>query len=59
MNDNKIADKITKFLKTLRQNTSEIVENDKENMKLDRVISEERYISPEKTQKIIDDLRLI
>ena len=59
MNDNKIADKITKFLKTLWQNTSEIVENDKENMKLDRVISEERYISPEKTQKIIDDLRLI
>ena len=59
MNDNKIADKITKLLKTLRQNTSEIVENDKENMKLDREISEERYISPEKTQKIIDDLRLI
>ena len=59
MNDNKIADKITKFLKTLRQNTSEIVENDKENMKLDRKISKERYISPEKIQKIIDDLRLI
>ena len=28
-------------------------------MKFDREIPKERYISPDKTQKIIDDLRLI
>ena len=47
---NKIADKITKILKTSQQNNSETIinEHDKETPK-------ERYISPEEIQKIIDD----
>ena len=51
---NKIADRITKFSKTIPQYNSKTVaiEHDKE-------IPKERYISPEKRQKIIDDLRLI
>ena len=51
---NKIADSITKVSKTIPQNNSKTVaiEHDKE-------IPKERYISPEKRQKIIDDLRLI
>ena len=47
---NKIADKITKISKTLPHNNSEIVTN----IGLDREIPRERYISPEKRQKIID-----
>ena len=49
--DYKVAEKITKVSKTLPQNNLEIVESETEILK-------ERYISPEKRQKIIDDLRL-
>ena len=49
---NKIADKITKASKHLPQNTSEKIESERE-------ITKKRYISSEKRQKIIDDLRLI
>ena len=51
---NKIADKITKVSKNSQQNNKDIVttENDKE-------IPLKRYISPEKRQKIIDDVRVI
>ena len=52
---NKIADRITKVLKNLRQNSLEFkTENDEE-------IPKERYIyiSPEEGQTIIDGLRLI
>ena len=50
----KIAGKIIKILKTSEQNNSETVtdEHDKE-------IAKEKYISPEESQKIIEDLRLI
>ena len=50
---NRIADKITRVLKISPQNNSE------ENIEHDGEIHRERYISPEKRQKIIDDLRLI
>ena len=45
---NKIADKITKVSKNLPHNDSETVANE-----------EEIYMSPEKKQQIINDLRLI
>ena len=45
---------MTKVLKTSPQNSSET-----KNIGLDREIPKERYISPEKRQQIIDDLRLI
>ena len=51
---NKIAYKITKISKTSQQNNSETVKNEH-----DKEIPKERHISPEKRQKIIDDLRLI
>ena len=35
------------------------VENEVENISLDKEIPKERYISPEKRQKITDGLRLI
>ena len=44
----KIADKIPKVLKTFPQN----------NLETDEEILREKYISPELSQKIIDDLRL-
>ena len=44
MNGNKTANKMTKFSRHSPQNTTETVEN-------------EKYIYPEKNQKIIDDLR--
>ena len=47
-------DRITKVSKTSQQNNSETVTNEP-----DKKIPEERYISPEKRQIIIDDLRLI
>ena len=50
MIDNKIADKITKVSKTSPQNNSKKIEEE---------ILRQRFISPEKIQKIIDDLRLI
>ena len=48
----KIANKITKASRNLPQNTSETIESETE-------IPRERCISPEKRQKIIDDLRLV
>ena len=59
MTGNKIADKITKAPKTLPQNNSEAVTNKEKIIGLDSEILKERFIFPEKIQKIIDDLRLI
>ena len=49
---NKIASKIPKVSRNSTRNISETVESETE-------ISKERYISPEKGKKIVDDLRLI
>ena len=46
--------RITKVSKTSQQNNSETIKN-----KHDKEIPKEIYVSPEKGQKIIDDLRLI
>ena len=53
---NKIPDQITKVSRNSQQNNSETVTN-----KNDKEVPKEIYIniSPEKRQKIIDDLRLI
>ena len=40
-------------------NSLEIVINETKNIGLDRELAKERYISPEKRQKLIDDVRLI
>ena len=48
-----IADRITKVSKNSQQNNSEIVTNEN-----DKEIPKERYVSPEKRQEIIGDLRL-
>ena len=56
---NKIADKITKISRSLPQNNSEMIRNETENIKHDKVIPKERYISPEGRHKVTDDLRLI
>ena len=56
---NGIADKITRFSKILRQNSSETSTNEIENIDSDKKIRKERYIFPEQTQTITDDLRLI
>ena len=50
---NKIANKITKISKNSQQNNSETVTNEH-----DKEIPNERYISPEERQEIIDELRL-
>ena len=50
---NKIVNKITKVSKNSQQNNSEVVINENE-----KEIPKERYISPEKRQEIIDELRL-
>ena len=50
---NKIASKITKVSKNSQQNNLETVTNEN-----DKKIPKERYMSPEKMQEIIDDLRL-
>ena len=50
----KIADKITKVSRNLQQNNSQTVTNEN-----DKKIHKERYISPEKREEVIDDLRLI
>ena len=50
---NKISNRMTKVLKKSRQNNSETVTNEN-----DKKIPKERYMSPEKIQKINDDLRL-
>ena len=51
---NKTADRTTKVSKTSPQNNSEKITNEH-----NKKIPKERYISPEKRKKIIDDLRLI
>ena len=53
MTGNKIANQITKIAKKSQQNISETVTNEH-----DKEIPEERYVSPEERQKIIDELRL-
>ena len=50
---NKFADKITNISRNLQKNNSETVTNENE-----KEIPKERYISPEKRKKYIDDLRL-
>ena len=55
----KIADKITKVSRTSSLNSLETVTNKAENIRLDREILKERYIFPEKRQKMIVDLKLI
>ena len=50
----KIAGKIIKILKTSEQDNSETVTNEH-----DKEIAKEKDISPEESQKIIEDLRLI
>ena len=50
---NKIADRIRKVSKKSQQNNSEKVTNEH-----DKEMPKERYISPEKRQEIINDLRL-
>ena len=51
---NKTADKITKVWRILPQNNSETITNE-----FDKERPKERYMSPEETEKAIDDLRLI
>ena len=50
---NKIADRITKVSKNLQQDNSEAVKKEWENIELNR----ESYLSPEKRQQIINDLK--
>ena len=52
----KIADKVSR---TSSLNSLETVTNKAENIRLDREILKERYIFPEKRQKMIADLKLI
>ena len=54
---NKIADKVTKVSRTSRKYSSDTVTNERENVGHDKIIHKERYTSPEKRQKIIDDLK--
>ena len=51
---NKIAYRIAKVSKSFKQNNSETTTNEH-----DKETPKERYIFPEKRQKITDDLRLI
>ena len=51
---NKIANRIKKVSKNSQQNNIETVPNEH-----DKEIPNERYISPEERQEIIDKLRLI
>ena len=51
---NQSADEIILVSRTSPQNSSKTVKND-----YDKEIPNEKYISPEERQKIIDDLRLI
>ena len=48
---NKIADKITKILRNLPKNNWETVRYEEENVRLDRGIQRERFISPGKKRK--------
>ena len=51
--------KITKASRTSSLNSSDTVTNEAKNIEHDKEIPKERYISPVKRQKIIDDLRLM
>ena len=51
---NTFADKIIKASRTLSQNNSGTVESETENTRFDREIPEERCISPEKRQQILN-----
>ena len=59
MIDNETADNITKGSRNSLHNNSKTVTNEEENIGIIREIPRERYVSPEKRQKIIDDIRLI
>ena len=50
--------KITKVSKNSQQNNSETVKN-QNNKEVPKEIPQEKYISPEETQKVIGNLRLI
>ena len=50
---NKIANKITKISRNLAPNNSGIVESGTEDIRFDREIPKERYISPEKGRKLL------
>ena len=54
---NKTAHKITKISRSSPQSSSETVESEIKNTVFHREIPKERYISPEKRQPIINDLR--
>ena len=54
---NKITHKTTNFVKTLPQNSSKTVESGTKNAGFDE-IPKERYVSPKKKHKTVDDLRL-
>ena len=58
MISNKIRDEITKVWRTSPQNSSETVTNEGEIIGIDREIPKGRYLSSEKQQNIIYDLRL-
>ena len=53
MIDNKITNRITKVLENSQENNSETVTNED-----DRETPNERCVSPEEWQEIIDELRL-
>ena len=50
---NKVTNRMTKVAKNSQQNNSETVTNEH-----DKEIPKKRYVSPEKIQEIIDNLRL-
>ena len=50
---NKITDKITKFLRTLPQNSPETITNEAENIGFDREIPKEKYVSPERGRTLL------
>ena len=53
---NKTAGKITSVLK---KSTEELYNNDETEVDVERTTHKKRYPSPEKTQQIIDELRLV
>ena len=55
----KITDKIIKISRTTPKSISGTVTNEGKSFGFDREIPKERYISPEKSQQIFDDLCLI
>ena len=54
-----ITDKIKRASRILPKNSSETVTSEAKNTGINREIPKEKYISPEKRKKNIDDLRLI